>query len=385
MSGALGDEVLVVMAANHWTDARMADHQLAAAISEFGRVLYVDPPVVPRPGHGPRRFLEQHGNVHVLRPYRPPFLNSRANEGLGRRLLAAQVRWALRALTARSAVLLEGNVLLPVTGLVGDAPTVYWAQDDWQGLAAIAGLDPDRIARNEARLLEHARAVIAANPLIADQLESAGHDVELIPFGADTSLFGTVARQAVGAQPTTDAAPAVLMGTINTRIDFDIVDALAVAGVPLVMIGPITDPVVAPRVEALRQYPSVSWIGEVPFAELPRHLPSAAVGLVPYTQSRFNQGSFPLKTLEYLAAGLPVVATDLPAVRWLSCPDIHIAETVDDYVAAVVRRVRQGAPAASDRDRRAVFASAHDWTVRARKFRAVVDEVRATATARSRA
>ena len=71
------------------------------------------------------------------------------------------------------------------------------------------------------------------------------------------------------------------------------------------------------RMEALIARPNVHWLGTKPFAELPSYLGAIDVGLTPYAQSAFNRASFPLKTLEYLAAGRPAVASDLPAHRWL--------------------------------------------------------------------
>jgi len=56
----------------------------------------------------------------------------------------------------------------------------------------------------------------------------------------------------------------------------------------------------------------VRWVGPQPYGALPGYLRLMDVGVVPYRDSAFNRGSFPLKTLEYLAAGRGVVATD----RW---------------------------------------------------------------------
>ena len=67
-----------------------------------------------------------------------------------------------------------------------------------------------------------------------------------------------------------------------------------------------------------------------------------------------------MKTLEYLAAGRPVVATSLPAVRWLDTDLVTLADTPDDFAAS------RGARAALARDpllvrRRREFAARHSW------------------------
>ena len=48
-----------------------------------------------------------------------------------------------------------------------------------------------------------------------------------------------------------------------------------------------------------------------------------------------------MKTLEYLAAGIPVVATDLPAIRWLNCPDIRVAAGAKAYAESVLEVLAQ--------------------------------------------
>ena len=55
------------------------------------------------------------------------------------------------------------------------------------------------------------------------------------------------------------------------------------------------------------------------------------VGLVPYGMSEFNRWSFPMKALEYLSAGLPVVSTSLPAMQWLDTPFIALADTPEAF------------------------------------------------------
>ena len=81
------------------------------------------------------------------------------------------------------------------------------------------------------------------------------------------------------------------------------------------------------------------------------------VGVVPYRDSPFNRGSFPLKTLEYLAAGRAVVATDLPAVRWLATDLISVATTPPAFADQVDRFLAQ--PRTPDMlARRQTFATA---------------------------
>jgi teichuronic acid biosynthesis glycosyltransferase TuaH len=181
------------------------------------------------------------------------------------------------------------------------------------------------------------------------------------------------------------------------------------------MVGP-HDPRWEPRrFAALAARPNVSHAGRVPPEAVPSYLAATDIGITPYTGSPFNRASFPLKTLEYLSAGLPVVSADLPGARWLlddltradAAPGqiLTLASTPAGVVAAV--RAMAVAPrdpaqadapapaAAQDELRRAdrcrVFAARHSWARRgdalaeALGFRpAAEDRSGSAATARGR-
>ena len=47
-------------------------------------------------------------------------------------------------------------------------------------------------------------------------------------------------------------------------------------------------------------------------------LRGADAGLIPYARNELTDSIFPMKVYEYLAAGLPVIATPLPALAGLA-------------------------------------------------------------------
>jgi teichuronic acid biosynthesis glycosyltransferase TuaH len=66
-----------------------------------------------------------------------------------------------------------------------------------------------------------------------------------------------------------------------------------------------------------------------------------------------------------------VVATDLPAVRWLDSPLITTASGAGPFAAAVVGALDEPAPPALAAERRA-FAGRHSWTARTAEFAAAL-------------
>nr|WP_240974361.1 glycosyltransferase [Arthrobacter sp. SF27] len=157
-----------------------------------------------------------------------------------------------------------------------------------------------------------------------------------------------------------------MVGQLNERIDFDVLEALQASGTPIEVVGPRTerDPETSDRLDRFLAAKNVTWLGQLSQSEVALFLEEVGVGLTPYNDSDFNRSSFPLKTLEYLAHGAPVVATDLPAVRWLDTDLVEIASGTTEFVRSV-----QSALSAPDtavtHDMRRQFARQHSWDARA--------------------
>jgi teichuronic acid biosynthesis glycosyltransferase TuaH len=140
-------------------------------------------------------------------------------------------------------------------------------------------------------------------------------------------------------------------------------DAIAAAGHSLLLVGDRQATFDLRRATSLLARPNVQWVGARRFEELPSYLQHIDVGVVPYAQSAFNRASFPLKTLEYLAAGRAVVSSDLPAVRWLGTDLVRIAATTSDFLVQVRAAIAEGSPPALMEQRKA-FAREHSWSRR---------------------
>lgn len=120
---------------------------------------------------------------------------------------------------------------------------------------------------------------------------------------------------------------AVYLGDATSQRGVDVaVEACSLAGLPLRLIGRV-----APDVAAITTAsPDVIIEGELPNPRAIELASRALVGLVPLRDLPNYRHSQPTKLLEYLAVGVPVVATDLPGTRalveglaavWLVPPD----------------------------------------------------------------
>ncbi len=165
-----------------------------------------------------------------------------------------------------------------------------------------------------------------------------GVDAIFLPNGCDTASF-RADDLPIPADVRLPRPIAGFVGHLNARTDLALLEAVVASGMSLVIIGP-RDPTFEPdRLARPIELPNVNYLGPMPFEALPPYLAAMDVGLVPYGLSEFNRWSFPMKALEYLSAGLPVVSTSLSAMQWLDTPFIALADTPMEFASGHVRRI----------------------------------------------
>jgi len=261
--------------------------------------------------------------------------------------------------------------LYPVFGSSGEQVRVYWAQDDFVGGAALLGMNARQLDARERKVAAAADLIIAANPVVADTWRGRGRDPAVIPYGVDVASYSEVDQAPLPQDVSLRGPVAGVVGQINDRTDLSLLEAVADRGLSLLLVGPVNPAFEPERFGALRQRDNVCWVGPQPFEALPGFLRLMDVGLVPYRDSQFNRSSFPLKTLEYLAAGRAVVTTDLPAIRWLNTGLISVA-TGPTAFADLVSRLAAEPRTHALMARRQAFAAEHSWARRAADISAAI-------------
>ncbi|QBE67804.1 Glycosyltransferase [Synechococcus sp. WH 8101] len=325
-----------------WTNKQHTALELAA---QGHRVLYVESLGIrpPRVGAADRtRILRRLRRMLQLPRQRrdrlwvwsPPVLPG-GHDGLGlglnRRLLRNGLELACRWIGFRHPILWTYN---PLTGLYLDIESfdgsVYHCVDRIQEQP---GMPVQRLEVNEERLCRAVDVVFTTSP----ELQTSH-----LRWNANTLMFGNVADQAhfrramSGDRPCPQALatlpqPRLLfMGAIDAyKLDLELLLQLARrhSEWSLVLIGPVgeTDP--STDVIELQACPNVHLMGPRPYGDLPDWLAHADLALLPLQMNGYTRHMFPMKFFEYLASGLPVVATAIPAlqphgdVAWLCPPD----------------------------------------------------------------
>lgn len=253
--------------------------------------------------------------------------------------------------------------LIPALDRLGPAAIIYDCVDPHHLSPGIVGRWAHIHEHAERALVERSDRVIVPGDALGDRFRAWGADVTVVPHGVDVKVPSTPprpAREVVG-----------FIGTLDYKLDIAIIRAIA-EGRPerrLRLIGPVQegfDPA------QLADLTNVSIEPPIPHSEVGNRLAELDLGIMPYIGNDDYRASAPLKTLEFFAAGLPVVAQPSPAV--LQHSDLlYVAETPEQFV-------RQLDSAASERnpdlaDRRRALAAGNSWDARMADLRRVVDEV----------
>jgi teichuronic acid biosynthesis glycosyltransferase TuaH len=372
----LSQRPLIVWCAGvSWSGIAGTDRQMAAALAKLADILWVDPaisPLTPKKfRHGSSRWplpslVAVDASMLRLTPRAFPFHSRGVLRSLTALLVRQQIRYALKKI-GRIPHAVVASHLDDVLGRWGsNVLNIFYGTDDYVGGADLMGTAHTRLETEEKRQLCRADAVIAISSELTERWRTLGFSgpMTLIPNGVDIESYREIEKV---APPSVDLPRPIagFVGHLSARIDISLLESVVTAGCSLLLVGPYNPTWEATRFQKLISHLRVTWIGPVAFSEVPRYLKVMDVGITPYAESAFNRASFPLKTLEYLSAGKPVVSTDLPAVRWLATDLITVASS-SNFGQAVLAAAKTNDR--SSIQRRIAFATSHSWARRAEDF-----------------
>lgn len=367
--GGAGDGPVVYLAGAAWDAVAGTDRQLATALAEHVPVIWVDPgrslmqrlrtrvavPAVSSPAPNLTRL-----SVEV-----PPGNTRFGVRNVANKMVASNVKRHLKATRADPRAIIASTTEPMLDSLDNGIPgrRVYFATDDFVAAAGLWGRSPDRLHRARERNLAAADLVLAVTPALASSLKRGDGEPVWFPNGADLDRYSEMEVQKPSPEIDLKGPIAGLVGQVNDRLDLSLLEALVAADIELLIVGPATfrDQGLDERFRRLVAQAKVQWVGLVPPEDLPGLLRGVDVGLTPYADTEFNRHSYPLKTVEYLAAGVPVVSTAMLPMDGLDRRYVTTAETPESFVAAVRERFQVPVDPAEVR----ASVQSFDWGCRA--------------------
>jgi glycosyltransferase involved in cell wall biosynthesis len=384
-----GRDIICVGFADWDTELWTNQQHLMSRLARTNRVLFVESLGLRRPtlvAHDLRRIARrvwrglraprEVDGLHVLSPVVLPFHGSRLARALNARILPLLVRRAMRRLGLAGDVLWsyvpQAEMLL---NAVRPRVVVYHCVDD---IAAQKGVDAADFRATEERFARRADLVLASSPPLARRMGELSSNVVYAPNVADHALFAT-ALDPGPVDPALQELPhprLVFTGAVvATKLDLNLLVELARLrpGWSIALVGPVGSGDPRTDVSPLRAMPNIHLLGLRSHHGLPSVLRGADIGLIPYAINELTAGIFPMKVYEYLAAGLPVIATPLPSLAGVE----GVAVAADAPATAARAEAELSHDGDDVRRKRSVAAGRHSWDARLAEISRAVAEVEA--------
>jgi glycosyltransferase involved in cell wall biosynthesis len=229
---------------------------------------------------------------------------------------------------------------------------VYDVMDD---LAAFKDAPPELVVR-QRQALRRADVVFAGGRSLHRSMVRQGRsDTLLFPSGVEPEHYRTptAAARVPGRRPV-----AGYVGVLDERLDLQLIADLARA-LPewdIRMYGPVAkiDPA------GLPQASNISYEGYTCYADLPEAMAGLDVALMPFALNEATRSISPTKTLEYLAAGLPVVSTRVPDVVADFPGVVHLRDDAAGF-ASLCRSLGQRDPSRGPRAKTRELLKKYHW------------------------
>ena len=385
-----GRDIVCVGFADWDTDLQTNQHHLMKRLARENRVLFVESLGLRRPQIAGRdvkriarrlvrglRGAREVDGLHVLSPLVLPLHTNPLARRINGWLLPALVRRAARRLGMDEPTLWayvpQAEVLLDA---LQPEIVIYHCVDD---MAAQQGIDGPGFRASEQRFAARADLVLASAPALAERLGKIASNVLYVPNVADVELFSSALRDGpVDAGMAHLPNPRIVFtgALVRTKLDMELLLALAESrrDWSFALVGPIGPGDPRADMSALAAQPNIYLLGPRPYEELPSVLRGADAGLIPYAINELTKSIFPMKVYEYLAAGLSVIATPLPALAGIE--EVATAADATGIAALIEEALAEDTP--ERKAARARKAETHSWELRLEEIGAAIAALEAS-------
>ena len=231
----------------------------------------------------------------------------------------------------------------------------------------LAGFDhtTEAMVERERDLIRRVDVVAYTAKTLEPMIRAAGaKQLVHVPNGVDAEHFIQGGRMIPDEYQSIPQPRVVYVGAIKTWFDVALLQQVAtrLEGVSFVLVGPHSV-----DISELNRLTNVYVLGRRSYSEVPRYLKHAQVGMIPFKVNQLVDAVNPLKLYEYMACGLPVVATSWKELRQIDSPAV-LCDSAEDFSNAIEKAIAEK----SDRQALVNFASRADWSRRFESLAAAV-------------
>lgn len=214
-----------------------------------------------------------------------------------------------------------------------------------------------------------ADVVLATSDRLYDAARAINPHTYLVPNGCDYEFFSLAASKSLPVPNDMKdiSAPIIgYIGAIASWCDLETIEQVADQHPEwnIVLIGPLYN------IAAVPSRPNIHWLGFKPYNSLASYAQLFDVGIIPFRKSAMTKSINPIKMWEYMATGMPIVATAIPEIQKYG-ELLYPAENAAEFIQNIQRALAEDTP--EKRSQRMEFARNNSWLNRARQIIEIIE------------
>lgn len=306
-------------------------------------------------------------NIFVLNPLAIPAYGSKNIVSINQAFLIRQIKAAMRKLGFANVVNMVFNPAAGmIAGRLNESELIYYCVDEYTAFTGVS----DGLKAIEDALFRRADLVVVSAERLLELKRHLNPNTHVIRHGTDWRHFRTAVDGGVSVPADIADLPRPIIGfhgLLADWVDYELIKKAAehFSHGSVVLIGKVAVDA-EHKIKALDGVPNIHLLGRKPYAELPAYCAAFDVALNPFAINELTLAANPLKVREYLAAGLPVVSTDIPEVRVLD--DVLVGVDHNDFIA----RIDQALASPKPRDRVSDAIKHESWDAKVEELRGLI-------------
>lgn len=222
---------------------------------------------------------------------------------------------------------------------------IYHCVDD---LSSVPGIDKELYISEEIKLLEKADIVFTTNKILENKCKNNNKETFFLPNVVDYEHFSNISENNFVPKDIINIPKprVVYMGTLSEfKIDFKMLDEVieAMPEYSFIFIGEEIEGQRNLILNKISEYKNSYFIGYKPYKLLPKYLSNMQLGIYPVKKNSYTDSMAPMKLLEYIAAGLPTVVSEIDYLNSFgSNGNIFKANTKEEFISAIKKAAQAG-------------------------------------------
>lgn len=234
----------------------------------------------------------------------------------------------------------------------------------------------------EYLLFKYIRKIFVVTDTLKDKYSKRNLEVNCFPTPANIQLFITNFQRYKNSSLNLKRLTSIkkpIVGFIGTiaewKMDLKLLELIAnkFTSASFVLLGLMSIKDKSIRKTLLSKL-NIFYVGHKPLEDIPTYISDFNVCIIPYLTNDYGQYAYPVKIMEYLSLGKPVVTTALPSIKYLDEQGlIYWSKSSNDFIKNLKLALEEKNSQKLIR-KRVSEAKKNDWSVRIKEFIRILEE-----------